>query len=63
MNIESTLKSLNINAAESINRTIKDVGIQIDLKPDRLEAANRYITALGAAPVTKERTQSFSLKA
>lgn len=56
MNIATTLKALNINSAESINRVIKDVGIQIDLKPDRLAAANEYIIALGASPVTKERT-------
>ena len=56
MNIATTLKALKINPAESINRTIKAVGIDIELKPDRLEAANRYIIALGAAPVTKERT-------
>lgn len=56
MNVSTVLSGLNIDATDSINRVIKDVGIQIDLKPDRLAAANEIITALGAPAATKERT-------
>jgi len=56
MNVSSVLKELNIDSTDSINRIIKDVGIQIDLKPDRLAAANDIITKLGAPAATKERT-------
>lgn len=56
MNVNAVLSDLKINPTESVNRIIKDIGIQIELKPDRLAAANDIITKLGAPAATKERT-------
>ena len=56
MNVTTVLKQYNIEPNTSVNAAIRDVGLMIDGRPNRLEAANEIITALGAPAATKERT-------
>ena len=56
MNVTTVLKQYNIEPSTSVNAAIRDVGLMIDGRPNRLEAANEIITALGAPAATKERT-------
>jgi len=55
MNITNLLDDLNINPVDGAVKAVHTVGVVVNNSSNRLSAANRIITALGAPKIHKER--------